>query len=585
MVTDKSTQKLGKIVAVIDAVAPYDADIERQVKAGAIAVVFIRDRSGVPGQTMYVVTGGSQAGLTIPVVEIFQVVADTKQPLSKSIPDQGMEVSLWPEENAWKVANDKTGFQVTMNLFICLWAIIIVGIGILRLNQWWSGPGWRFITIGTVCIGFEIISAALRIALCIVDPFWSFRIISDPAQNILITVNLPFTFAAGILLTFFWAETLKSQRIRASPFISEYRKSAITVIIVLFVAEITTAILRWKLASYSAFNPTWVSQALYAITAIVLTICYIICAVKIREKLREIGGNKKRKIRNMTLRVAGSTFGYLAFTCFLIALIPCLNYPWAFKFLLNGVAISSNFWSTLQVYSFQPPRRRSGASQSSHGTDEGHSVASLKSQKSDFSLAARPRRRPGETDAETDTTDDEDHSSSSSDSEPLHDIEQGTSGNLGKFAQNGGFEPEISGKVDQALPGSWNLAAIPAYPPQESTIVYEDQSGLIAAQKALQAETTQSTLIANSPSNASVQATGASPILIKNPAPILIKNQSRGLSGASISPKAVSFTPRSTTSRTTSSISSSSPSSSSSSESSSESLLITHIKPAEEGQS
>lgn len=579
MVTDKSTQKLGKIVAVIDAVAPYDADIERQIKAGAIAVVFIRDRSGVPGQTMYVVTGDSQAGLTIPVVEIFQVVADVKQPLSKSIHDYegGMEVSLWPEENAWKVANDKTGFQVTMNLFICLWAIIIVGIGMLRLNQWWSGPGWRFITIGTVCIGFEIISAALRIALCIVDPFWSFRIISDTAQNILITINLPFTFAAGILLTFFWAETLKSQRIRASPFISEYRKSAIAVIVVLFVAEITTAILRWKLASYSSFNPTWVSQALYVITAIVLTICYIICAVKIREKLREIGGNKKRKIRNMTLRVAGSTFGYLAFTCFLVALIPCLNYPWAFKFLLNGVAISSNFWSTLQVYSFQPPRRRTGTSQSSHG-DEGHSVASLKSQKSDFSLAARPRRRPGETDVETDTSDDEDHSSSTSDSGSQHDIEQGGSENLGKFAQNGGFVPEISDKVGQTSPASWNAAAIPAYLPQESTNGQENGSELTAAQKALQAETVQSDLISKSPSNVSVQ--GSSPIPIKNPAPILIKNQSRALSG-SLSPKAVSFTPRSTTSRTTSSVSSSN-----SSSSSSEAPLISHVKTtSEEGQS
>lgn len=567
---------MGNIVAVAGAVAPYDADIERQVKAGAIAVVFLRDRSGVPGQTMYVVTGGSQDGLTIPVVEVFQVVAEAKYPLSTMIPEEGLEVSIWPQENAWKVANDKTGFQVTMNIFICFWALVIIGIGMIRLNQWWSGPGWKFITIGTVCIGFELASAILRIALCIVDPFWSFRIIPDPAQNVLITVSLPFTFAAGILLTFFWAETLKSQRVRASPFISEYRKSAIAVIILLFVAELTTAIVRWKIASKSSFNPTWISQALYGITAIVLTICYIICAVKIREKLTEIGGQKKQKIRNMTLRVAGSTFGYLIFTCFLIGLIPALNYPWAFKCLLNGVAISSNFWATLQVYSFQPPRRRTGLSQSSQDSGRGHSVGSLKSQKSDFSLAARPRKPAGETEVESDSSDYVDEDTSSSYELTPDNIENG---GLGKIAQNGNFDPEISQKSEPIPFSTWNAAALPALPPQENTNDTDIETRASTAQVAHQV-TAESDLAAKSPSAEKLSA--GSGIPVKNPAPILIKNQPRSLSGASVSPKQVSFSgmsPPTTTSRTTSSVSSSN-------SSSSEAPLIHATQaPEDEGQS
>lgn len=576
MVTDDSNRKMGNIVLVVNAVAPYDSFIERQVRSGAKAVVFLRDRSGVPGQTMYVVTGRSQAHLTIPVVEIFQVVSNTKYPLSKMLSkDGGLEVSLWPQENEWKVANDKTGFQVTLNLFVCLWAIGIICVGLLRLNEWWSGPGWRFVTIGTVCIVLELISAVLRIALCIVDPFWSFRILSDPAQNILITANLPFTFAAGILLTFFWAETLKSQRIRASPFISEYRKIAIGVVIFLFVAEITTAIVRWKLASYSAFNPTWITQALYVITSIVLTICYVICAVKIRERLREIGGNKKQKVRNMTMRFVGSTVGYLSFSVFLIALIPCLNYPWAFKCLLNGVAIASNFWSTLQVYSFRPPRRRSGTSHSSHGTDEGTSMPGLKSQKSDFSLSARPRRHPGETDAETTSSETGESDHMTVEDAEDYDLEKGEKQIASIFDKNGNSDSEISPKIEDS-DKAWNAAVIPPHPTQAIDIeAKNDNRGSDSARSMANSNAGR---VDPSPSNETIQPNSVSPV--RYPLPILIKNQSRSLSGVSVSPKQVSFneaSPRHESSRSNTSLASSN------SSSSSEAPLIHHsLEPKED---
>lgn len=404
LVSDKSKNKEGKIVAVFNEPAPYEPRIRRQVREGAIGVIFVRDRTGVPGQTMYVISERDQRDLSIPVAEIFQ--SDSKNPgsLLRAVNGEQLQVALWPQKNAWKEANETMAFQVTLSVILCFSALAVILIGIWRLNEWWRGSGWRLVTIGTVCIVLEMISAGIRFAYILVDPFWTYRVYTDIAQNILLTSNLPFTLASGILLTFFWAETLRTTRVKASPFISEYRKSAISVIVFLFVAEITTAVLRVYLASFSTFNPTWISQALYVLTSIILTICYIICAVKIRQRIKSMSENRRKTIRNMTLRFTGSTLGYIAFTIMLIALIPCLNYPWAFKVLLNGIALAENFWAILQVYSFQPPRSRKLdlSNLSSYNTPP---VSSRSPHgKTDFSLSARPRRIREDLDNDDDDT-------------------------------------------------------------------------------------------------------------------------------------------------------------------------------------
>lgn len=154
---------------------------------------------------------------------------------------------------------------------------------------------------------------------------------------------------------------------RASPFISDYKILSIGICILLFVAEIVCDIVRILVPVTGWFNPSYIAQALYVITAIVLTVCYIICAYKIQKKIGNLTG-KKRKLRNMTLRFAGSTAGYISFSILTILLIPFIGTPWGFKIILNLIILVSNSWCLLQVYSFTAPQKRLRASSADVGT-------------------------------------------------------------------------------------------------------------------------------------------------------------------------------------------------------------------------
>jgi hypothetical protein len=436
MVLSSSTEKSGKIVVVRDVAAPYDRYILREIRAGAKAIVFLRDRTGVPGQTMYLVTGSDQGDLTVPCVEIFQPISDILDPLAKIIPLEGLEVSIWPERNRWKDANEKTAFQVIFNVVHSFMSFAVMLIGVYRLIQWWTPKDAVWWSIGPVCIILEIIGGAIRMAYTLIDPIWTFRLLPDGA-SVLLTLNLPFTFSSGILLSFFWAETLNANKVSASPFISDYKRSAIGLCVLLFIAEIITDSTRVVLP-VTSFNPAYVSQGLYVLTSAILTVCYIVCAVKIRNKLAELSG-RRRKIRNMTIRFVGSTAGYIAFCIFIIALIPLINQPWPFKLLLNGTVLAGNWWSLLQVYSFKATGKRmySSSAARSRGENGGSGPPSPhflgKSMRSDYSRygpSAFPSAKPPNNDfVDTETTTSSSSSSSSyDDEEGQHQQQQGLDG-------------------------------------------------------------------------------------------------------------------------------------------------------------
>jgi hypothetical protein len=353
MVTKDAPDLRGKIVAMTGIQAPYQRSLLPIVKAGAAAILIYRDRTDRPGQTMYYLrVGFDERQLTIPVIEAHERFKNEKS-LLKHLSAEGMQVAIWPEENAWKTVNDKTGVQVAFNVVLSLMELAIMLLAIHRLNQWsiYSPSGLR--AVGPVCIMLELAAATFRFLATVVDPFYSFRIIPHPFCDILITINLPFQFACGILLTFYWSETLRKSKIQASPFISEYKIAAYVVIGVLFVGELVCTAAREALP-ISAFNPAYVSQAFYVIVAAFLTVSYIICAYQISQRLKSAKASK-RSIRSLTLRFTLSTSGYILFIILTILLIPFFGEPWGFKLILNFVFLSANISGFLQVWGFIPP--------------------------------------------------------------------------------------------------------------------------------------------------------------------------------------------------------------------------------------
>jgi len=278
-----------------------------------------------------------------------------------------MEVSIYPQENQWKKANDVVGFQIFLDVVHTGLETAILIVGLWRIHQWTTPSCGRLLSIGPVCIALEIVAAVLRLVYTVVDPFWTFRIYNAFFGMVMMTISMPFSLSSGILLTFFWAETLKASSIKAHPFIAEYKKSACLVIFVLFAGEIISNVVRTKVPVKGKFNTVYLTQAFYIVTCIILVICYLVCAHEITRRLSS-GGTVKRKryIRNMNIRFALSTAGYIIFIISMAASIPVVSHPWGFKCVFNGMYLGLNIAGILQVYSLQPQGNHS--STSSRGT-------------------------------------------------------------------------------------------------------------------------------------------------------------------------------------------------------------------------
>lgn len=369
MVWSDSKNKIGKIVALYGVGAPYQHHLLDEIEAGAVAVVIYRDRTDTPGLGMfYTRMGFDERKLNVPIIEAYEKFSDAKSldNFRSRMPPGGIQVNIRPQENEWKVMNyDHSGVQVFFNLLHSFMEIAILTIAAHRLSLWIRFSSSGLISIGPVCIALESMAAALRLANTCVDPFASFRTLPTPFSEILFTSYLPFQFSAGILLTFFWAETLTSHKVQAVPFISEYKVSCFIAITILFLGEIISSTIR-SIYPVTAFNPVYICEAFYVIVALILTVCYLLCATQISERLRR-ARSSKRHIRWLSFRFALSTGGYIIFIILVIFLIPFFGRPWGFKIIFNLVYVCSNITAILQVWVFVPPSYTK-SSKSTNGT-------------------------------------------------------------------------------------------------------------------------------------------------------------------------------------------------------------------------
>jgi hypothetical protein len=321
---------------------------------------------------MYYITGESQADLTIPVVELFEPEKKQGTVTMEATKMGSLEVRIWAMENQWKKANEVTAFQVTWNVILSLFELAIIALCIVRLWDWYFVLGFSFFSIGPLCIFIELIGTLVRLSNTIVDPFFSMRTMTIIPGMILMTASFPFFFTTGILLTFYWAESLSSYKVQASPFIADYKKSAAVVIVLLFIGEFSTSSIRATTNTKGRFSPAYISQAFYIIVAVALIVCYLVCAYKITKKLQLYNKTRKRFVRDMTLRFGVSTAGYVMFVVFVIASIPLIVMPWGYKVVLNLITFAANFAAILQVYGLAPPRSKHVKTSSSSKISTGH---------------------------------------------------------------------------------------------------------------------------------------------------------------------------------------------------------------------
>lgn len=188
----------GQIIVVRNWVYPYDPVLRELVRLRPKAVLMTQKTSGTPGDGMYSVDGGERRSINYPVAEIYT----SKDSDFADLPD-GTYVEIQFEDNAYKKIKDGLYYPI-VNSIMSLWEICIAILGAYRIHQFsLEDANFSFFSIGPLCLSLEIIAALLRFSHTLVDPFWSARLFPNTAQNVLMTIHLPFLLSSGTLLTFY----------------------------------------------------------------------------------------------------------------------------------------------------------------------------------------------------------------------------------------------------------------------------------------------------------------------------------------------------------------------------------------------
>lgn len=186
----------GKIV-LSPLLSPHETYIREFQRKGASAIVFYRPGAFHPGLSMYFVDASDRRDLAIPTME----ATFTKDKSFLLLPE-GAFIRCLPTENLHKKATE-TKFQLIMNLIHSFWEMAIIAIAAYRIYQFYVELHVPIYSIAPLCCTLEGVAAALRLAYTVVDPFFTYRMLSYDVSIVLVTISWPFSEAAGILLTFF----------------------------------------------------------------------------------------------------------------------------------------------------------------------------------------------------------------------------------------------------------------------------------------------------------------------------------------------------------------------------------------------
>lgn len=158
----------------------------------------------------------------------------------------------------------------------------------------------------------------------------------------------------AMTIVFTGAETLRRTKVRATPFISDYRTAAIATCVLLFVAEILIDALRVTLSN-TRFSPVVITVVFYVVVSIVLVVSYLICAFSIHRRIENMGAGKVERLHQMTIRFALSAGGYLA--TILLEIITAAfssKNAWATQILYNLVFAALNWTAMMQIIGLKP---------------------------------------------------------------------------------------------------------------------------------------------------------------------------------------------------------------------------------------
>lgn len=165
-----------------------------------LAVVFVTDGYGMPGNLMYKVDGSNRELIDMPVVEV--MVPRGERALDALCPRKGSFVNIRFGQNRWKEVNDSK-FQLVLNVLLSFWELAIIFVAVWQIRYFLRLPSHNLLSVGPLCLMLEAVGSAIRLAHTCVDPFFTYRIVPETVGKVLTTAHFPFVGSSSILLTLF----------------------------------------------------------------------------------------------------------------------------------------------------------------------------------------------------------------------------------------------------------------------------------------------------------------------------------------------------------------------------------------------
>lgn len=339
-------------LAFSQAVLPTQPTIRSFMEQGAIGVVF-QASSAVPGRLMFSTDGSNDSDITIPVVQLGPLsVYDVFQNFNGSY----MIVNLTSDGNEWRDVYQSPA-MIFLQAFVTATGVVVAALALWKAILFLRYHRFQY-PIPLLCQLLDFLACLERSVYFAIDPRNIHKIFEKNLELVLFYINIPFTLAVVLLITFFWHDALVEQSVRVHSNISKLKVPFLITIDLLFLIELLQILLSILL--YESYD-----EVIYIVNTFVLMIFSLACAIyylviarRVLRRLKQSSLRDNKPAKKLTGLVIASSVGLFFFAALnMVGLVePIVDDPYGYVFWFCTLYVSLNYIAITHVLSFHPTK-------------------------------------------------------------------------------------------------------------------------------------------------------------------------------------------------------------------------------------
>jgi len=165
-----------------------------------------------------------------------------------SSPNTSIVVMLSPDVNNWQVFTKSGGFIAIETIFAAF-SVIIISLIVFKWVQFIKSVGFE-LSLAQSILFLELIGNLMRLIIAISDPWFAFRFFNLAWASTSLTLTLPLTYSASVLIALYWFRILSTIKSKS---LTSHLKGLLnwpskiigcSIVVFLFLLEISTDIAR-----------------------------------------------------------------------------------------------------------------------------------------------------------------------------------------------------------------------------------------------------------------------------------------------------------------------------------------------------